>query len=144
MRHPLREDGAVLVESALILMIFVMLILGVMEAGRLIQVRNVVTEAAREGARFAVSPLHDPQQGTWTLPTNSEISNQVTQLLAAAAVDTSQAAISINSSFPFPGDPSTTCTQVIVTLPYRILTPLVPFGGVTLTAQSVMRNETSN
>jgi Flp pilus assembly protein TadG len=144
MRHPVNEEGAVLVESALVLMVFLMLIFGIMEAGRLVEVRNAVTEAAREGARFAVSPLHDSQHGTWTLPSSGEISLQTKQFLAAAGIDATNASITINSQYPFPGDSTTMCTQVSISIPYQVLTPIAPFGGITLKAQSVMRNETSN
>jgi Flp pilus assembly protein TadG len=144
MRHTFREDGAILVESALTLMTFLMLILGIMESGRLLEVRNTVTEATREGARFAVSPLHNHTSETWTLPTHDEISNQIRQLLSSASIDATAVSVTIDNNFPFPSDPTTVCTRIVVSVPYQVLTPLVPFGGITIRAESVMRNENSN
>ena len=46
--------GTALVEMALVLPIFLMIVLGVIEFGRAMMVSQVVTNAAREGARSAV------------------------------------------------------------------------------------------
>lgn len=45
--------GAVTVETALALPICVLMLLGILEYGRFAMVRNVLTNAAREGARYA-------------------------------------------------------------------------------------------
>ncbi len=46
--------GTALVEMALVLPIFLMVVLGVIEFGRAMMVSQIVTNAAREGARSAV------------------------------------------------------------------------------------------
>lgn len=48
------RSGAVLVEMAFVVVIFLMLLFGVLEYCRFLFVRQVVTNAAREGARYAV------------------------------------------------------------------------------------------
>jgi Flp pilus assembly protein TadG len=136
---PSDESGSVLVESALVLTCFLAIIFGIMEAGRLMQVHNAVTEAARDGARFAISPL----RGTSDLPDNAAIADHVRQYLAAVAISKETATVVSETVHPYSGDSLTTCTQVSVSLPYRVLAPYVPLGEVTLKAQSVMRNETS-
>ena len=51
------ETGTAVVETALSLLLFFTFLLGIMEAGRLFQVQQTLTDAAREGARWAVAPL---------------------------------------------------------------------------------------
>ena len=53
-RHPLRQSGVAAVEFALIVGIFFMLLIGVMEMGRVLFYWNTATEATRLGARLAV------------------------------------------------------------------------------------------
>lgn len=51
--QPLARRGAAAVEAAIVLPFLITLMLGVWEAGRLVQVSSVLTNAAREGARTA-------------------------------------------------------------------------------------------
>lgn len=51
--------GAAIVEMAAVLLVFVMLLFGVLEFSRLLFVRQVLTNAAREGARYAVVNSYD-------------------------------------------------------------------------------------
>ena len=51
-----REDGAALVETAFVLPIMLLVSVGIFEFGRAYQTWQVVTNAAREGARVAVLP----------------------------------------------------------------------------------------
>src|SRR4051812_6554667 len=48
--------GAAMVETALVLPIFFMVVLGVIEFGRAMMVAQLLTNGAREGARLAVLP----------------------------------------------------------------------------------------
>jgi Flp pilus assembly protein TadG len=47
------QKGQSLVEFALVLPVFVVILFGIMEFGRLWEISNVLTSAAREGARVA-------------------------------------------------------------------------------------------
>jgi Flp pilus assembly protein TadG len=49
-----RRRGATMVEMAIVCSVFMMLLMGVMEFGRAMWAREVITSAAREGARYAV------------------------------------------------------------------------------------------
>src|SRR3989442_602316 len=51
------ETGTAVVETALTLLLFFTFLLGIMEAGRLFHVQQTLTDAAREGARWAVAPV---------------------------------------------------------------------------------------
>jgi len=55
-----RRRGAAMVETAAVLSIFLMLLFGVMEYCRLIFIRQLIENASREGARFAVVNTSDP------------------------------------------------------------------------------------
>jgi Flp pilus assembly protein TadG len=50
-----REDGQELVEYALVLPILLLLVLGLMQVGVLLYQYNTLANAAREGARYAVT-----------------------------------------------------------------------------------------
>ena len=54
------EDGAELVEFALVLPMLLLVVLGIAEFGFIFQRYEVVTNAAREGARMACSPATRP------------------------------------------------------------------------------------
>jgi Flp pilus assembly protein TadG len=134
------ERGTTIVESAIIMLGFFMFLFGIMEAGRFMNTRQVLTNAAREGARFAVAPL----SGTNTLPATGEIEAHVDQYLAAAnitgATSTVDPAVSVVT-----GSVTTVYTRVQVQRPYEVLTIPYFFSmlEVTLTGEALMRNETS-
>ncbi len=52
------QDGQSVVEFALLLPVFIVVLFGIMEFGRLWEMSNVLTSAAREGARVAA--VSDP------------------------------------------------------------------------------------
>ena len=134
------ERGSTTVEAAIILLAFLMLIFGVFEAGRFMNTRQVLTNAAREGARLAVAPLY----GTNTLPTTAEIKDRVDEYLASANI--TGATTSVNPAVSVvTGSVTTVFTQVTVQLPYQVLTVPNFFNvlQVTLTGEALMRNETS-
>ena len=56
------ESGAELIEFALTLPLLLLLVLGMIEFGFLFQEYEVVTNAAREGARIAVLPTYSATQ----------------------------------------------------------------------------------
>ena len=53
-----REDGAALIETAFTLPIMLLVCVGILEFGRAYQTWQVITNAAREGARVAVLPAY--------------------------------------------------------------------------------------
>ena len=135
------ERGTTTVEAAIILPVFLLLLFGIFEAGRFLNTRQVLTNAAREGARLAVTPL----TGTNTLPTTGDIQARVNDYLASAnitgATTTVNPAVSVVT-----GSVTTVYTQVQVQKAYDILTVPYFFNmlQVTLTGEALMRNETSD
>lgn len=70
-----RRRGAVLVEMALTLPLFFMVVLGIVEFGRAMMVSQLLTNAAREGARLAILSGNS----------NEDVSTAVTEFLELAA-----------------------------------------------------------
>ena len=66
-RRHYSNSGAALVEAAITLMMFFAILFGLMEAGHFMSFQQTLTDASREGARLAITPL----SGTSTLPSNS-------------------------------------------------------------------------
>src|SRR5262249_48300669 len=81
-RQNTSERGTALVEAAIMLPLFFLLLFGVFEAARFMNTHNVLTDAAPEGARLSVTPLTQ----TNTLPTSSAITDQVNSFLASAGI----------------------------------------------------------
>jgi Flp pilus assembly protein TadG len=133
--HTKNEKGVAIVESALTLIMFMMVLLGVMEAGRFISVYQTVTDAAREGARLGVAP----DSGTSNRPSVSEIQAEVQSFLDSNAVKGTT--ITVEPDFGSDSE----FTRVRVSLPYRVLTASW-FSNleVTLTGAALMRNETAD
>jgi Flp pilus assembly protein TadG len=65
--RPRSERGAVIVEMALILPVFMMLLLGIISAGTVYNDQLSLSHAAREGARYGaiLSPDQSFDSGTW-------------------------------------------------------------------------------
>jgi Flp pilus assembly protein TadG len=66
------EEGAAAVEFALILPILVLLVLGGLDLGHRFYMEHLITNASREGARFAAK-----YTGTAAAPTSTAVSNYV-------------------------------------------------------------------
>ncbi|MFY9556132.1 MAG: TadE family protein [Blastocatellia bacterium] len=135
------ERGAAVIEGAMILLTLFTLIFAIWEAGRMFNVQEVTTNAAREGARLAVAPLTQ----TSTLPTDTAIRDRANIFLRSSAI--TNATITINDGNGI-GTPviinGNEFTRVRVDVPYRFLNlPLLGGLSVTLSGEALMRNETS-
>jgi len=128
--------GTVLVEAALTLLTLFVCLFAIMEAGRFFQIQQTLTNAAREGARFAVTPLSQ----TSTLPTLGEVQARVQPFLNSANITGATVAVAPEACSPAP----TQCTRVTVTAPYQLIT-LSMFSSLSMTlrGEALMRNETS-
>lgn len=133
------QRGVAVVEGAMVLLPFLVMLLGIFEAGRFFNVQQVLTDASREGARLAVMPL----SGTSTLPTTGQIQSEVQRFLQAANIQ--GATIAVNRPvFIDTGSVLTEFTRVTVSVPYQVLT-LSMFSNlaIPLVGEALMRNETS-
>ena len=135
------EDGVAIVEAAVIMLGLFVLFLGIMESGRFINAQQVLTNAAREGARFAVAPL----SGTNTLPSVLEVQDRVNIYLNSANLITGSTVLVEKNVAVNHVDFTTTYTRVTVTRPYQVLT-IPMFSGLEIAMQgkATMRDETSS
>lgn len=130
-----RDDGQALVEFALIVPVFLMIVLAVVEFGQAWNVYQALSEGASVGARTAV--IANP---TITLDT---VSQRINRNLHAAGVDTAAATKTVTGFHAGSGTPAT----VTISYPYQ-LGWLQPFMGWTnaqaafnMTSSVTMRNE---
>lgn len=83
LRHSHGHSGAAVVETAFVLPLVLLFVLGIMEYGRYILIMQVVTNAAREGCRYAVTHTQPVTLGgTTTGNATSDVTNKVTTYLA--------------------------------------------------------------
>ena len=131
------ERGSELIEFALVFPMLLMVVLAIVDFGFLFQRYEVVTNAAREGARVAVLPGY----------TTSDIQDRVTSYATAGGLPTTPT-VSIAATTITAGSSTWPATTVNVSYShqYLFLGGIASwFGGsfssVTLTAASTMRNE---
>ena len=79
-----RKNGQSVVEFALILPVLLLMVLGIIEFGRLLETTNVLTSAAREGVRAAAI----------STPDVSQVNNAANNILSANNI--TGASISVN------------------------------------------------
>ena len=127
------EAGQALVEFALILPVILLLVVGMLEFARAWNLHQVMTDAAREGARRAVL-------ANTSLPTDQtqdSVKKAMWDRLAQFGYDPQYATMSID---PIANWKSTGSSMTItLTCPYRFWT--VPFGSILMKTSVTMRNE---
>jgi Flp pilus assembly protein TadG len=137
------EKGAALLEAAITIPILLLIAVGIFEFGRAYQTWQVLTNAAREGARVAVLP--DPTAGIAEQRVRDYM--QAGQLTGWAS-----ASINVNRSASLDlGGRTVSASQVTIDYPFNfiVLQPvarLVSRGSsvgsaLVMRAQAVMRNE---
>jgi len=130
-----------LVEFALVVVIVLLLLIGVSEFGRAWNICQVLSNAAREGARLAALPTG--------FTTAAAVRSRIDDYLTSAGMDQSKATITIGGAGVDGGTGSQ--VSILVTYPYqflfmgpviRLINPSSTAGAdVTLRAECVMRNE---
>lgn len=143
MRNWRSDRGVALVEAAVILPLLVLVSVGIFEFGRAYQTWQVLTNAAREGARVAVLPnitASAAQQRVRDYMQSGQLPRYAT-----ASVSVNQAAVlTVNGS-------AVPASQVTVNYPFtfmvlqpiaRLVSRQTTLGApLTMSAQAVMRNE---
>ena len=143
MNTPNRERGSAMVETAICIPLLLVLMVGIFEVGRAYQTWQVLTNAAREGARMAVMP--SPTTADTTALVREYMANgQLTKAATASVVVDEGASINVN------GTP-VSASMVTVDYPFefimlqpivRLVSPGATVGGpITMHATAIMRNE---
>lgn len=143
-RHT-RESGATLAEAAITILIVFMFLMAIMEFGRGYNVYQTMTDAAREGARFAVSPcsLIDDTgcpYGKGNLPTETDVISKTETYLAAANINDATVLVDQRVHPVGAAATTTTFTRIRVSRPYQFL--FFPYS-ITIRSNAEMRNETN-
>lgn len=112
MRKQKRESGQAMVEFALIIPIFILILFAVIDFGHLLSTNIAVTNAAREGARTGI-----------TCASDSDFSSRVENRVHTSAPDLKTSNLSISAT----KTGSSGNQDVVVTLEY-IVEPLTPVG----------------
>jgi Flp pilus assembly protein TadG len=140
-----QERGQAMVETAIALPILLVLMVGIFEVGRAYETWQVLTNAAREGARMAVTPTGS-QVATTALVREYILNGQLPKFATAAVVVNKDASITVNGA-------AVSASAVIVDYPFefimlqpivRLVAPGATVGGpLTMRATAIMRNETA-
>ena len=141
------ESGAEIVEFAVTLPLLLLIVLGIVEFGLVFREYEVVTNAAREGARIAIL------QGGVGGYDDADVVARVEDYLTTAGMDLSLADIDPGDPVPTPVGAGGACVSMVpVTVTYDhpvlFLSGIADFfgttiGTMTLTATSSMRTEVS-
>ena len=136
------ERGQALLEMAFTLPLLLLVCVGILEFGRAYQTWQVLTNAAREGARVAVLP------GT----TNTDVTNRVQSYMSSGKLPKAgSASIDIDRAQTIPlGTGTASASQVTVSYPFDfvVLDPIAklatgwgPGKSINMVASATMRNE---
>jgi len=129
-RNATRSRGQGLVEFALVVPLFVVLLFGMIEFGRAWMTKNILTGAAREAVRiYAVIPYD-----------NAVARTRAVNILSSAGLDSARWTISIYSD---PVDNTIMKTDVTYNFPVFIvgLIPGLPSDNILLATSTTMRRE---
>jgi Flp pilus assembly protein TadG len=141
------DGGAELIEFSLTLPLLLLVVLGIIEFGFLFREYEIVTNAAREGARIASLQTYSPTQTA----RQTNATNRVNEYLDAAGLNHLLAGVTVGTPVSTPiSVPSTCVWSVPVTVTYPHPVPFISgiiryfgatFGAVTVRATSRMRTE---
>ena len=138
MRTRLRnERGAALLETAITIPIILLIAVGIFEFGRAYQTQQVLTNAAREGARTAVLPD----------ATDAQVTTIVRNYLTSGGLTPVNPVITHNEPFG-----TVTASKVVINYPFNfiVLNPVARLvtrtstlgrGVLNMQASALMRNE---
>ena len=138
-----RERGSALVEAAISIPLLLVLMVGIFEVGRAYQTWQVLTNAAREGARMSITPSSTPSNTTALIRqymADGQLSNSSTAVInvnKSGSIDVNGTPVSaslVTVDYPF----SFIMLQPVV----RLVVPGSTVGGpLTMRATAIMRNE---
>jgi Flp pilus assembly protein TadG len=128
--------GAAVVEFAIVAPVFFILVFGMIEYGRMVMVQQILTNATREGARYAV--VLDSNDTT-------AVQNKVTDYLESTSIHGSP---NVTVDWPAGGSGSNQPVTVSVSIPFGqvswLPSPMFVSSTLPLTATSVMRKESTD
>ena len=137
------DSGAELIEFALTMPILLLVVLGIIEFGFMFREYEVITNAAREGARIVVLPAYQ----------KADAKTRVEQYITAAGLNVARATVPLATGPTSVALGGGKCVSTFTqTVSYSHPVPFVggivtyfggTFGAATLNASSTMRSETA-
>jgi Flp pilus assembly protein TadG len=121
------------VEFAIVAPVFLLMVFGMIEYGRMVMVQQIITNASREGARTAVL------DGATTSSVTAAVNSYLTSGSISGATVTVDPNPPSNAAY---GDPVTVTVSVPFSQVSWLPSPMY-LGGTTLTSATVMRRETA-
>jgi Flp pilus assembly protein TadG len=135
------QKGAALVEAAITIPIILLISVGIFEFGRAYQTWQVLTNAAREGARLAVI------NGS----TDADVTTRVRNYMQAGSLDNySTATVTIQRTVALTGSDTASKIQINYPFQFMVLNPVVRLvapsdtttgAPITMQSSALMRNE---
>ncbi len=135
------ERGSALIETALTLPLLLLVSVAIFEFGRAFQTWEVLTNAAREGARVSVLPNS----------TAADVTARTRAYLDAGQLTGASATVTVTAATIPVGAGTASATRVTVNYPFRfmVLQPVASFvvngttlgQAITMSASTEMRNE---
>lgn len=137
------KRGQALAEFALVVPIFLLLLLGIIEAGRFMFFYETLNHATREGARYAIvngsnsmnCPTGTPAPGSYECdPGGSAVIAKVRN----AAFGVMGGDLTVPAPTWSPDNSRGSTVRVTASYTYRTLVPLVPLPPITVQAESTL------
>jgi Flp pilus assembly protein TadG len=143
--------GAALVEAALVLPVVLMFLFGILEYGRYVMMRQVLTNAAREGARYAQIHTQPLTVGSTTSGnTTTDVTNRINQALAGQKLSgqtvSIYAADSVGNNIGIWNNAQngqSVCVEINGSYPVIVSQLLFMPISIPVTAKAVMRTESN-
>ena len=131
----IHRRGQALAEFALVLPLVLLFIGGIVELGRAWNIKQVVTDAAREGARYTVVKDADVD--------STDVKAKIMERLALGSIETATITIEPSAQWRQTGQPMTVSVETQFKM--GLIGTLLGWAGVpptvTISTQATMRNE---
>lgn len=135
-----RSRGQALVEFAFVAPVFLLILFGIIDFGRYVYYVQILNNAAREGARYAIVHGSNSFQPTGPAPNDPQIEAVVRDY--AVGVIGNGAVLHIDSTWGTPPNPPSNDrdqpVHVTVTYDFHSLIPVVPIPPITITGESTL------
>jgi len=122
------EQGAIAIEFALVFPVFLLMVYGFMELGRMLFLQNMLGHAVYEAQRYAV--VHG------SIATTPATADTIEAEVVASASALDADLLTVDVTFAPDNAPGSTVT-IDATYDFQFMTDLIPGGGFDMTANSV-------